>query len=987
MVAEPQITFLPDPVVPSRGAFVLYAVEADAVGKLPAAAERLGLTGLTRRVPLVLPGPDGPEVRDVEALEVDVAAGVRALLGVRAVHGSWFGHADGLRIWALAAHAVWRLVVGHHVVPSLTLDGEGVVHGVWRALPAADPEVEALLDRLAAAMPPAAHPVPRDDTTVWAPGELLTAFADAVADVAVRAATEQPRSGRPRARVLPWTARWEEALRDQEDSAVPVREGAADLVAGVAEWHRALGADDRDGLTEVALSAPDAADGPWVLDLGVRTDTGTLLRASEVWSPADEEDRARQETLLAGLGRCARVFPPLEAALSEAVPESVELDAEQAWEFISEATPLIEAAGIIVRLPEDLDEGALRIRLRVGTDVEADDEEAEGVEEVGFQWEVALGDETLSDDELADLYAARQPLVRWRGRWVRIDPEEAERMRDLAGPGTLSLSEALGLALAGTQPAGWDGPTASDVEAEVVADGHVAQLIERLRDAADLPAVSASPEGFSGELRPYQQRGVAWLQGMGTVGFGGVLADDMGLGKTIQLIGYLLRRETDRPHLVVCPTSVVGNWEREVRRFAPDLPVTRHHGPERAATIEDPVGVYLTTYGTLRRDADVLAAVEWDVVALDEAQHVKNPSTAAARAARRLPAVHRLALTGTPLENRLAELWSLLDFTNPGLLGTRGRFGRRFVNPIEKRRDPVTAARLRRLVAPFILRREKTDPSVISDLPEKIERTVVCPLTPEQADRYRAAVDEVLGEGALAASSRMERRGRILALLTRLKQICNHPAQGSDEPEPQLAGRSGKLAACREIIAEATDAGDQVLVFTQYVGMGRLLVRQLSADLGMDVPMLHGGVAATQRDRMVARFQGEADDHAPPVLVVSLRAGGTGLNLTAATHVVHYDRWWNPAVEDQATDRAHRIGQRRTVEVHKLVTSGTVEERIADLLESKRALAASVVGAGEAWITELGDDELSELFALAGDADIEELDDDPWTTDALEEAS
>jgi SNF2 family DNA or RNA helicase len=468
---------------------------------------------------------------------------------------------------------------------------------------------------------------------------------------------------------------------------------------------------------------------------------------------------------------------------------------------------------------------------------------------------------------------------------------------------------------------------------------------------------------------------------MGELGLGSVLADSMGLGKAIQLIAHLvLLGEEAGPHLVVCPTSVVGNWGREIARFAPGLVVTRHHGPDRPLRLDGVAGVVLTSYGTLRRDAEVLAAVDWDTLTLDEAQFVKNPSTAAARAVRRLRARQRLALTGTPLENRLGELWALLDAVNPGLLGSRGRFTRRFVTPIEQRGDTAAARRLRRLVAPFVLRREKTDPTVIADLPEKIERTVVAALTPEQAALYQSAVDRALRGGALSGTTAMERRGRVLALLTELKQICNHPAQYLRERErtgrPQLGGRSGKLALAREVIAEATASGAQVLVFTQYVEMGHLLVEQLADDLGTEVPFLHGGVPAAARDRMVAGFQGESDAPAPPVFVVSLRAGGTGLNLTAATHVVHFDRWWNPAVEDQATDRAHRIGQSETVEVHKLVTAGTVEERVAEVLERKRELAEAVVGAGEAWLTELGDAELADLVALAADAPIADVDDD-----------
>jgi SNF2 family DNA or RNA helicase len=434
--------------------------------------------------------------------------------------------------------------------------------------------------------------------------------------------------------------------------------------------------------------------------------------------------------------------------------------------------------------------------------------------------------------------------------------------------------------------------------------------------------------------------------------------------------------------LVICPTSVIGNWQREFQRFAPGLKVTRWHGAERPDHPDAVEDVVVTTYGTLRRDVDALAARQWSVVALDEAQQVKNPQTAGAKAVRRLQRRQTVALTGTPLENRLAELWALLDVTNPGLLGRRSDFARRFVKPVERHHDRAAAPRLRRLVAPFILRREKSDPAVIADLPPKIERTVTCPLTPEQAGLYTAAVERVLGSGDLHEGSAIQRRGRVLALLTELKQICNHPAHYLREDAPTLAGRSGKLAVAREIITEAVAGDEQVLVFTQYVAMGHLLVEQLQADLGVSIPFLHGGLPATARDKIVSQFQARIDGgdvfgDPPPVLVISLRAGGTGLNLTAATHVLHYDRWWNPAVEDQATDRAHRIGQLRTVEVHKLVTAGTLEERIDELLTSKRALAEQVVGAGESWLTELGDAELRELIALSRDADITELDEDP----------
>jgi hypothetical protein len=1000
-----QVLFEPDAALPAAGRIVVYRVDASPEEILADAAQLGFADAVPGTVSVAIPVEGTAKVADVPAARVPLLAALPALLvGPARSLPAWRRAPDSLTAWSLAARLGQRLVVSHHLAPTLVRAPDGTVHGTWRALVDEHPPSRALADRIADALPPAGYALHREEGLVWGAEPLLRAFLDAVADALARDDAAHPSgTGRPRARLLPWTARWAEAVVDPVDPSVPLRDEADELLAGIAAWQGEDPADD-GGLIEVRLHAPPEQDGPWRLSFGVRTPEGDLVDAAAVWAADEDTDHdlaLLQESLLRGLGRCARAFPPLDAALREPAPVGQELDLLAAWDFIREAAPLLEGSDVIVVLPEDLGEEPPRIRLRIedGPDgAELDDDDLaladvvgiEGADETGlravYRWEVALGDEALDDAALDALIGGGAPLVRWRDQWVKVDPEVRARLAGLRS-GELPLAEALLLGLAGSTPVGAL-PGHSDEElgaVEVVADGRVAALLERLRTAGDAPLTEVAPEGFVGELRPYQLRGVAWLRGMAELGLGAVLADDMGLGKTIQLIGHLLARGAKGPHLVVCPTSVVGNWEREIARFAPGLEVTRFHGPDRPESLAGVGGVVVTSYGVVRRDTEILSAVEWDVVTLDEAQHVKNPTTAGAKAVRQLVADQVVVLTGTPLENRLGELWSLLDVTNRGLLGSRARFGRRYVAPIERRRDPAAATRLRRVVAPFILRREKTDPAVVSDLPPKIERTVACGLTPEQAELYQAAVDRVLGSGALKGASSMERRGRVLALLTELKQICNHPAQALRDRDPararpdELPGRSGKMAAAREIIREATRAGDQLLVFTQYVEMGHLLVRQLGADLGVEVPFLHGAVSAGARDEMVAAFQGESASAVPPVLIVSLRAGGTGLNLTAATHVLHYDRWWNPAVEDQATDRAHRIGQERTVEVHKLVTAGTVEERVADLLERKRALADTVVGAGEQWITELGEDELRELVALSATA--EELDEEPFDDD------
>jgi SNF2 family DNA or RNA helicase len=502
---------------------------------------------------------------------------------------------------------------------------------------------------------------------------------------------------------------------------------------------------------------------------------------------------------------------------------------------------------------------------------------------------------------------------------------------------------------------------------EFEAEGVVADLAQLLGSASSSASSTVSgdrdiapPTELQATLRPYQQRGLAWLAHLTSLGLGGCLADDMGLGKTVQLIALHLHR---RPlgvgsTLVVCPTTLLGTWQRELARFAPQTPVRRFHGGSRHLDDLAADEVVLTTYGVVRRDHGELAQVTWGLVVADEAQHAKNPLARTARALRSIPAPARVALTGTPVENRLSELWAILDWTTPGILGPLDRFRHRLAVPIERYRDPDATARLARLTKPFLLRRRKSDPGIAPELPPKTESDVVVALTTEQATLYKSVVDEVMEE--IKGSEGIARRGLVLALLTALKQVCNHPAQYLHESGP-LPSRSGKLAALDELLDVILAEGDSVLVFSQYVEMCRLLEAHLSAR-GIRTLFLHGGLGARTRERHVAAFQ----TGAAPVFLLSLKAGGVGLTLTRATHVIHYDRWWNPAVEDQATDRAYRIGQDRPVQVHRLVTEGTLEDRIATLLAAKRELADAVVGTGEAWLADLSDTELADLVELGG---------------------
>ena len=912
--------------------------------------------------------------------------------------------------WSLAAKLALDLVGRERLVPRIAAANGGTTAGF--AVSLALPEDAERVVTLAKVFPLAAHAVPVNgarkrgrpkatdkEMEVWAPEALLRAFLDATADALVRAAASRApaRASRRKDAPVSWERRFAAALTGPDAAFASDGFQERTLLADLDGWARpALGAAPGAPRACFRLELPDAegvpprrghaADAfPLRFFLQAADDPSLLVPAGEVFRGRGQALRrlgrafhAAEEHLLRALAVGARLFPPIARGLRDARPEVVLLDAGEAWAFLTGAAPALTEAGMGVILPAELTRSGqrrLRLRMRVGagtTGAAGTVAGASGLsldEVTSFRWEAALAGETLSARDLLALAALKAPLVRFRGQWVAIDPTELAEARRLlaAGGGTLAAHEALAAALgeAARRPE-------TRLPVEVVAEGQLAGVVARLRGGGGAGGTSV-PLDFHGTLRPYQERGLGWLVQMADLGLGACLADDMGLGKTIQLLAFLLHRRAARPEdrrsaLLVCPTSVVGNWEREVSRSAPSLPVVRHYGSDRArsaAALEaaPPCAMVVTTYGLLRRDTEILGAVNWSVAALDEAQNIKNATSHTARAARALGAGFRVALTGTPVENRLAELWSISEYLNPRLLGPLETFRREVAVPIERYGRDDVAEGFRRLVRPFILRRLKSDPAIIQDLPRKLEMKVVCTLTREQASLYQAAVNETMRK--IEASDGIQRRGLVLALITALKQICNHPAHYLGEAGP-LAGRSGKLARLHEMLEEAVAAGDRALVFTQFREMGDRLVAELSRALGTAVPFLHGGVARAARDAMVQRFQ--EDPRGPQIFVLSVKAGGTGLNLTAASHVFHFDRWWNPAVEDQATDRAYRIGQRRAVQVHKLLTAGTVEEKIDQMLERKRDLASRIVGQGEQWITEFDDAALRDLFALAPDA-------------------
>lgn len=983
-LARTEFTFAAMPLVFLPDAETLFLWGPD---RLP--RELAGLPETGDRASALLVTPEG--LRECEGHGLPLAATVERLAVVQTSEAESFP--GSIALWTLASKLALELVARERVVPTLLRRGERI-EARWAAALSAT-EDAGRVAALARSMPPGAHAVPagaRPGRAVWAPDALLRAFLDATVDAFVRAARGAP--SLPARRAASWDERWREALTGARRDFAPEGFAERSVVDELTRWSEpALGA--RDKLRACfRLEPPTEEREPFVLSFHLQSpdDPSLLVPAADVWKTRGRSleklgraFRDPQESLLEALGRAARLFPPLALVLESPRPQALLLEPDTAWTFLSEGARVLSDAGFGVIVPGELTTSGrrrLRLRMRVGASTKAAGAVG-GTAGLGLDallrvdWDAVLGDQPLSAQELALLAQRKAPLVRFRGEWVAVDPLELDAIqRHLAqGPGRMALSEAVRVSLLGETRHG-------QLPVTVLATGALEERLRLLREGG--ATAQDAPRALRATLRPYQSRGLHWLDTLASLGLGACLADDMGLGKTVQVLAFLLRRleqapDEARPTLLVAPTSVVGNWERELARFAPTLRLTRHYGAERARAANRfpraPGAVVLTTYGLLRRDAALLARVDWGAVVLDEAQNIKNAASATARAARALRASQRFALTGTPVENRLAELWSILEFANPGLLGPLETFRRELALPIERHGNQEASARLRRLVSPFVPRRLKSDPTIITDLPAKNEMKVVCTLTREQASLYKAVVDEELRR--IEEADGMERRGRVLALLLYTKQIANHPAQYLGESGP-LPGRSGKLARVVEMLEESLAAGDKALVFTQFREMGDKLVAHLSEYLGHEVLFLHGGTPRKARDEMVRRFQ--EDVHGPRVFVLSVKAGGTGLNLTAASHVFHYDRWWNPAVEDQATDRAYRIGQTRAVQVHKLVCAGTVEEKVDRLLEQKRQLAEKVVGAGEHWVTELDTTALRELFSLsegavADDGDAEGEDD------------
>ncbi|MFQ6393275.1 DEAD/DEAH box helicase [Nocardia sp. KC 131] len=887
--------------------------------------------------------PDASATERVRAHAMAPAAAVTALrqrLPVEAVSGD-------LRFLAHVALGIERWVRAGRIVPELRRD-DGQWWVRWRLV--GGERQRAWLAELAVAMPAALRVAGR-------PGALLDDMVAELTDPIARELFDLAESTHPLVAAL---------IGD-----VALDGGSHQLAEALQRWRASLTGDE-PGLV-LRLLEPDGELGTedesvalWRLEVCLQTE-------GEAPNPvALQGDPSLIRIAVEKLGLAQRAYPRLRDLPSDPRTLDLLLPTEVVADLVAHGAHALQAEGFRLLLPRAWNISAPTMRMRVDSAVPAAESTVGMRGLVSYRWELALGDTVLTKAEMQRLITSKSDLVQLRGEWVQADHKVLAAAARYVAAHTddteLTLADLIGELGAGH--------VAKVPITEITATGWAAELLDQAREPEPVPA----PIGLKAQLRPYQERGLSWLATMSRLGCGAILADDMGLGKTVQVLALLVHeRETagawrsgrPGPTLLVCPMSVVGNWQRETERFAPDLRVWVHHGVGRLVGAELDAAVadadlVITTYALLARDAEELGRQNWDRIVLDEAQHIKNAATRQARAARSLRARHRLALTGTPVENRLEELRSIMDYANPKLLGTPQSFRARFAVPIERERDENAVTRLRMITQPFVLRRLKTDPTVISDLPEKLEMTVRANLTVEQASLYQAVVDDMIEK--LRDAKGMARKGAVLGALTRLKQVCNHPAHFLGDGSGVLHRgnhRSGKLALVEDVLDAVLGDGERALLFTQFREFGELVAPYLVERFGTEVPFLHGGVPKKRRDTMVTRFQ---EPDGPPLMLLSLKAGGTGLNLTAANHVVHLDRWWNPAVENQATDRAFRIGQQRNVQVRKLICVDTIEERIDEMINGKRQLADLAVEAGENWITELSTDELRDLFSLGAEA-------------------
>ncbi|MFB6277604.1 MAG: DEAD/DEAH box helicase [Halothece sp.] len=945
-------------------------------------------TGKNRFLPLLSQqSPENPETVFLQSWYV-WGYSLNAELTLKFLQNLPFNQIESgsLRFWSHLYRWSCQLLARSKFLPELQSNEAGKATTVWQPLFDA-PADQSRLQTFAQQMP---HSCRAHDLNTE-PQTLIIHFLSQVMDAQIRGYASQKFPPV----TTPVIKRWFTALSSEEASFTAEGMNLRRLEKALQLWtapvQNYLGEHLLDSLGQntfrpcFRLLPPSEQDENWQLEYGLqaRDHQDCFIDAATIWQASAEALTYQgrrvskpQETLLQGLGLALRLYPTIHDSLQQPTPTGCSLDPIQSYEFIRASAWRLSENGFGIILPPGLAPGEGERRLGVKVKAQAPKKGQKlGLQSLlNYKWELAVDDETLSRKEFEQLLEQQSPLVEVNGKWLALQPSDVKAAQNLLSASdedmNFSVEDAVRLSSGETQTMG----KLPIVNFE--ASGALQQLITNLKDNQSLKPIE-TPQGFQGELRPYQARGAGWLAFLQQWGLGGCLADDMGLGKTIETIAFLLHlkenQELSGPTLLICPTSVLGNWEREVQRFATNCSTLVHHGEKRKkgkpfAKQAQQYDLVITSYVLAQRDASTLRNVEWEGVIIDEAQNIKNPQAKQSKAVRSLEANFRIALTGTPLENRLSELWSILDFLNPGYLGSRQFFQRRFATPIEKYSDSDSLQTLRSLVQPFILRRVKTDKEIIQDLPQKQEMNVYCGLSSEQAKLYQEIVDQALSD--IEQAEGIQRHGKILTLLMKLKQLCNHPALLQKENALVSPERSGKLLRLVEMLEELTAERDRALIFTQFAQWGKLLKAYLEEQFNCEVPFLYGATRKKQREEMVDRFQNDPD--APPIFILSIKAGGTGLNLTRANHVFHVDRWWNPAVENQATDRTFRIGQKQNVQVHKFICTGTLEERINEMIESKKQLAEQTVDAGEDWLTQLDTEQLRNLVLLDRKAVIDE---------------
>jgi len=978
---------------------------------LPEPSERLG-SELSWALDAV-----GLQLRDVRVpvIRISPEHSAEILIRLEDRFSDDFHLGHDMRFWIETGRLVLELLQEQRFIPTMMQERDGALRAVW--LPwLNDRETSAKTAHLLTSMPAVVCAAGEKAGDAWSilEGVMRTMCDSAVRDILI--ADDYPEAIEERDLIADQHAGWLAGLLNGSNE-IPVRHGGEmQMLRSARNWiaHLDDGRSSRAVRLCLQLTDPDpdieggsTEQDPWLLSFHLVTadDPPIFIDAERIWDPDTAGDailgqvggerETAADVLLTELARAARLYPKLESSLSESSPTGIELTLDEAYEFLRELRPILLESGVEILVPSWWGQARSRLaaNLMIDSDPLASDDGGGwgsgangdlGLHSlIEYSWQITLGERPVSIEDFQKLAEQGKPLVQVNGTWVEIRPEDIEgaaRFMEEHPGGEMTLLEAMRLAH------GVDSDETSIPIIGMKATGWVAQVFGSVSDEDPDQGMEQieQPELFTGELRPYQLKGLSWLSFLDRFGLGACLADDMGLGKTIQLIALLQHERQNAPDpsligptLLVVPMSVLGNWIREFKKFAPEMKVHLQHGINRPmgdkfVECTQEQDVIITTYALVTRDREMLEKVDWWRITLDEAQHIKNPPTKQTAAIRAMKSRHRVALTGTPVENRLTELWSIMEFCCPGYLGSGAEFRKRFAIPIERHRDESQAIRLRELVRPFILRRVKTDPNVITDLPPLVQMKQSVSPTTEQASLYDSIVEDMLNKVDNAEGIR--RRGLVLASLVKLKQICNHPAHYLEsvgrDAGPITPERSGKTARMMEMLEEVVATEDRALIFTQYRRMGHLLVSMIRHKFDIDPLFLHGGTPQARRDELVDRFQSR--DPACPLFILSLKAGGVGLNLTAANHVFHFDRWWNPAVENQATDRAFRIGQERTVTVHKLISTGTLEERVDQMIEQKTELSERIIGAGESWLTELSTGQLRDLLTLRHNA-VEEI--------------